>query len=154
MLNVDKVNITGLDVTTEAAGAFVRDVFWQARVAYTLQKAIEVTDPTSINYKDQLPYTPVHSGSGFLQAQYKKWSLGYSALFSGSRYALGGNNAANSVAGWLVQDVSLSRNIQLKNCKLNIKAELNNLANERYDVVRYFPMQGRSYKINISIINF
>ena len=30
---------------------------------YTWQKAIDLTDADAKNYKDQLPYTPLHSGN-------------------------------------------------------------------------------------------
>jgi vitamin B12 transporter len=153
MLNVGKVTITGVDIASELKGQLQDKFSWQARVAYTFQKVIDITDRTASNYKEQLPYIPVHSGAGYLQWQYKNWGMGYSTLASGSRYTLGGNNAANGVSGWLVHDVNVSRSIELKNCTLNIKAELNNLSDERYDVVRYFPMQGRSYKLTLSIFN-
>ncbi len=149
MLNLGKVHITGIDLTTELHGNISHSLRWFTRIAYTWQRAIDVTDPAEQGYKDRIPYTPDHSGSGILTLAYKSWSAGYSALFSGNRYTMGGNNPYNQLQGWATQDVSVSRSLTLHNVKAHIKAELNNLADKRYDVVRYFPMPGRSFKISL-----
>jgi vitamin B12 transporter len=153
MLNLGKVNIKGVDVTAEAGGDLCSRLSWFTRVAYTWQQALDVTDPSSTTYKNRIPYTPDHSGSGLVSFQYRKWSAGYSLLFSGARYTLGENNPYNQLAGWGTQDVFVSRNLSLKWCRINIKAEMDNLSNQHYDIVRYFPMPGRSYKINLLFSN-
>jgi vitamin B12 transporter len=151
MLNLGKVHITGVDMNAEAKGDFSTAWSWFIKAAYTFQHAIDVTDETSASYKDQIPYTPVNSGSGILQLQYKTWGFGYSNIFSGSRYTLGDNIHANYLSGWMTHDVSLSKTLPLQHAAIIIKGELNNITDNRYDVIKYFPMPGRSYEISISI---
>ena len=74
---------------------FRSDVKWSARIAYTWQQALDVTDPSGSEYKDEIPYTPNQSGSGMAAVYYKNWNAGYSILFSGERYALGENDPTN-----------------------------------------------------------
>jgi outer membrane cobalamin receptor len=153
MLNLGKVSIRGLDVTAEADGAFNERVSWFTRIAYTFQHALDVTDPASVTYKNRIPYTPDHSGSALASVSYRQWTAGYSFLFSGLRYVLGENNSYNEVDGWGVHDVFVSRQINIKQYRLQVKGECNNITDQKYDVVRYFPMPGRSYKISLLFNN-
>ncbi|HEY4875277.1 MAG TPA: TonB-dependent receptor, partial [Puia sp.] len=153
VLNLGKVHIKGIDVTTEVNGKLSSAIRWSARIAYTWQQAQDVTDPSSAEYKNEIPYTPNNSGSALITFYYKNWSAGYSFLFSGTRYTLGENDPSNQLDGWGVDDVFVTHSIKLKNFQINIKAEADNIFNERYEVIRYYPMPGRSYKINISFTN-
>lgn len=150
MLNLGKVDVKGVDLTAEAAGA-VGNVQWSARAAYTYQHAIDITDPSGAKYRNRIPYTPDHSGSGFVSLGYKQWQCGYSLVFSGTRYALGENNPANQLEGWGTHDVFVSRFIPLGAIKADVKFELNNLSDQQYDIIRNYPMPGRSYKISLNI---
>ncbi len=153
MLNLGKVSIKGLDVTAEADGAISEPVSWFIRMAYTFQHALDITDPSGVTYKNRIPYTPDHSGSALISVNYRRWTGGYSLLFSGARYVLGENNPYNQVDGWGVHDVFVARQLNIKQYNLQIKGELNNLTGQKYDVVRYFPMPGRSWKISLLFNN-
>jgi outer membrane cobalamin receptor len=153
MLNLDKVSIKGVDITAEADGAVNERVSWFARLAYTFQHALDVTDPSSVTWKNRIPYTPDHSGSGLASVSYRQWTAGYSFLFSGLRYVLGENNPYNEVDGWGVHDVFVARQLHIKQYTLQVKGECNNLTNQKYDVVRYFPMPGRSWKLSLLFNN-
>ena len=153
MLNLGKVSIKGVDVSTEIDGAISEQVSWFTRMSYTFQHALDVTDPTSVTWKNRIPYTPDHSGSALASVSYRQWTAGYSLLFSGLRYVLGENNSFNQVEGWGVHDVFVTRQLHIKQVALQVKGELNNLTDQKYDVVRYFPMPGRSWKISLLFNN-
>ncbi len=153
MMNIGKADIKGLDVNAEITGRMNENISWFTRVAYTLQNARDITNKSATNYKDKLPYTPIHSGSAIASINYKNWTAGYNILFSDSRYVLGENNPANKLKGWQTQDIYIIKKIAFKNIQSSIKIELNNLANQRYDVIRYYPMPGRNYKISIQFNN-
>ena len=61
MLNLGKVEIKGIDVSTETTVNPVKDLFVTLRVQYTYQKAQDFTDPSDTYYGDQIPYIPWHS---------------------------------------------------------------------------------------------
>lgn len=153
MANLGKVQIKGLDVNGQANGKFSSVFKWSGRLAFTWQEALDITDPTSSKYKNQIPYTPEFSGSALAVLYYKSWSAGYSLLFSGNRYALDENDPTNLVPGWNTQDVFLSCQFNCGYFRTTVKGEVNNIFNEQYDVIRYYPMPGRSYKLSISINN-
>ncbi len=153
MMNLGKVRITGVDVNTDVQGKVNTALSWMLRLAYTWQKALDVTDKTQSSYKHFIPYTPEHSGSGMFSASYKEWTVGYNILFSGTRYAQRENHPTNELNGWGVHDVFVAKNIKYKNYNCLLKAELNNITAQAYDVVRNYPMPGRSFKISLVINN-
>jgi len=153
MQNIGKVQIKGLDFNSQANGRITSSLKWSARLAYTWQEALDITDASSAEYKNELPYTPIHSGSALAVLYYKNWSTGYSILFSGKRYTLGENDPSNQLAGWNTQDLFVSRLLSFRDINLTLKGEVSNIFNEQYDVIQYYPMAGRSYKISITINN-
>jgi vitamin B12 transporter len=153
MLNIGKVQIKGIDVTSEIQLLLFNRIKWFTRIAYTWQQALDVTDPASNTYKNRIPYTPDNSGSGLTTFDYRGWLTGYSLIFSGIRYALGENNVYNELDGWMTQDFFISRQLRFNKVHINIKAEVDNLSNQFYDVVRYFPMPGRSFKMSVFFNN-
>lgn len=153
MLNLGRVNIKGMDVTAEADGKIGNQLLWFARAAYTWQQALDYTNRASTTYKDRIPYTPDHSGSALASLRYHQWMAGYNLVFSGTRYVSVENNTYNQQDGFGVHDVFVSRDVSIKQCHLLVKAELNNLADQQYDIVRYYPMPGRTYKISLLFNN-
>jgi vitamin B12 transporter len=151
--NLGKVHIWGVDLNGQASGRLSSVMKWSVRIAYTWQQALDYTDPTSPKYKNEIPYTPNNSGSALAVLYYRKWSAGYSFLFSGNRYALGENDPSNQVDGWNTQDIFIAYLIPFRDFQTTIKAEVNNLFNEQYDVIQFYPMPGRSYKLSIIINN-
>lgn len=153
MLNLGKVDIKGVDVTGEVNGQLTSTISWFTRIAYTFQRAIDITNPNTTVYKNTIPYTPDHSGSGLFSLQYGAWSGGYSLLFSSTRYIIGENNPYNQLDGWGTQDAFLSWAKSMKLFRVQIKGSVDNLLNKPYEVVRNFPMPGRSFKISLQLNN-
>lgn len=151
--NLGKADIKGIDVNVESAGSISPEWNWFIRTSYTYQQAVDVTNPSSESYKNKIPYTPDHSGSFLANFTHDRWSAGYSLLFSGIRYTLGQNNSFNELPGWGSQDIFISHDIKTLLFKTTIKASLNNITNEYVDVVRYYPMPGRSFTITLLFNN-
>lgn len=151
MLNLGTVNIKGIDVTTQLLSQPLNG--WQCSLAlnYTYQQAIDVTDPKDPSYKDQLPYTPEHSGSTSLNIQKGRWALNYNTVLSGYRYAFTDNTPSNYLAGWSAQDASLQYTLPCKKWQTRITGAVNNFLDQRYNIVRNFPMPGRSFQLGIQI---
>lgn len=147
MVNFGKVHITGLDITLATGFSLPHDMNFSFSAAYTLQKAVDLTDPTSKSYKDQLPYTPMHSGNVAVTFKTPYVTVGYSLVGVGKRYYMAQNLPVNEIAGYVEQNLALSHEFRLKNVRLDVRAELNNLADKQYDVIKYYPMPGRSWRL-------
>ena len=151
MLNLGKTDITGADVNVRAEIPLYNRIGLHFSAGYTWQKAIDVTDKESKNYKEQIPYTPCHSGSGALQVQTPWVNMAYTVIGVGERYVLLQNIPANRIEGYAEHTFSLSREFTGKNFRLRLQAELVNFTDEQYDIIKYYPMPGRSYRLSATL---
>ena len=152
MINVPLVEIKGLDAGMQFSFKQIHDLNISARLTYSYQNALDKSDKNSVLYNTQLPYVPKHSGSISLDASYKKITAAYNVLLSSYRYRLGEPIPDNLVKEWATQDVSLSYLIiTKKNTRYKLLAELNNIFNKQYEIIKYFPMPRFNYRLGISI---
>ena len=147
MLNYGRVSITGLDFTGNLEIAPCSDLIITLGATYTYNRALNITNPTDRDYRHQIPYTPRISGSGKSGVKTPWFSLNYSLVWSGHRYAVNQNYKENRVEGYFDHSLSVSHEFDTKNeHKIGVNIECLNLTNVNYYVVRYFPMPGRSWR--------
>ena len=147
MLNYGRVSITGLDFTGNIKVAPCEDLTITLGATYTYNRALNVTNPADRDYRHQIPYTPRISGSGKAGIKTPWFSLNYSLVWSGHRYAVNQNYTENRVEGYFDHSLSASHEFDIKNeHKIGVNIECLNLTNVNYCVVRYFPMPGRSWR--------
>ena len=151
MLNLGKVDIRGIDVQATATFRLPLEIGLMTKVQYTYQQAIDITSPSDNYYRDQIPYIPWHSGSAILGLTYKDWGLNYSFVYVGERYNQQENIEYNYVQPWYTSDISLVKSFKIKAVALKVTAEVNNLFDQAYDVVRNYPMPMRNYRFGIAI---
>ncbi|RZM06347.1 MAG: TonB-dependent receptor, partial [Pedobacter sp.] len=89
MRNIGKTDIRGLDASVQAKFEPIGDIVLTARINYTYQRTIDITERNASNYKKQLPYTPMHSASSNIAAAINKWQLGWNGIYSSYRYRVG-----------------------------------------------------------------
>jgi hypothetical protein len=145
MTNKGKVDIKGCDLTLNAGIPLGKAGHLLMRANYTFQSALDVT-PGSANFGEQIPYTPLHSGSSSLAYQYKFLECGYTMIFSGKRWN-GQNIDSNKLTPY--QDHSIFGSVTWK--KYKFRAEIINILNTQYEVVKFYPMPGRNYRISLNM---
>ncbi len=151
MVNLGDVRIHGVDVTTEVEGLLRKDIQWKLAWNHSYQRALDMTDPTSSEYGNQIAYAPRIYGSGRLGLKTPWVDAAWSVVYSGHRYVSGHNLVENDLPGYADQSVSLERLFHLNRCALTLKVEALNLAGSNYELVRNFPMPGRSFRCGISV---
>ncbi len=151
MKNIGKVRIIGTDVACEMGFAWGTDWTLSVKGTYTFTQAQDMTRPDSPFYGGQIPYTPWHSVTALLQAGYKGWHLHYSYLYTGERYEQSANTPANYVAPWMTHDVSIGKQFVWEQYLLDVAADINNMGNQQYEVVRGYPMPGINGKITLKL---
>lgn len=149
MVNYGKVHASGVDATASLSFPLARRINVVMTGAYMWQKAIDLTDKTSKLYKGQLPYTPLHSGNASAQIETPWVNVGYSLVGVSKRYYLEQNLPENEIDGYMEHTLTLSRKFTMKRSSCTLRAECINLTNEQYDVIKYYPMPGRSWRISI-----
>lgn len=147
MMNMGEVSIGGLDVNLSAEVPLYRRLSLVLQTAYTYQRAIDRTDEQAKNYRHQIPYTPEHTGNVSLSFLNPWLNLSYNVTCVGDRYALPQNIDDNRIRKYAEQNLSVNREFVVKHCKLRLQGELLNLADKRYDVIQYYPMPGRSWRL-------
>lgn len=156
MLNLGYVKIHGIDVNVTPQFRF-GNVDITPRLSYTWQIARDYTESKKntlgdVNtYGDQIPYVPKHSCTVALACGYNGWNLHYSFIYTGERYMLGGNIPVNRIVPWYTHDMSISKPFQLGTVRMNATAEINNIFNQQYEVVKWYPMPGTNFKISLSV---
>lgn len=151
MENLGFVKIKGVDVKAKAIWLIKKQIGFSTKLTYTYQRAQDFTDPSDSFYGDQIVYIPRHSGSLILGADYKQWEANYSFIYTGERYNSKENKAKNYVEPWYTSDISLGRQFSYKHTRFHITAQVNNLANQFYEVVISYPMPGRNYRFILTV---
>ena len=147
MQNYGKVHITGIDLTFATALPLGRRMNLNISGNYSWQKAIDVTNPNAKNYKHQLPYTPKHNGNLSATLEMPCVNIGYTMNMVSKRYYLAQNIADNEIDGYNEHTATLWREFNFAKSKLRLQAEVINLTNAQYEVIKYYPMPGCSWRI-------
>ena len=90
-----------MDATLAAAASLGKNMVLVVSGGYTWQKAIDLTDATSKSYKDQLPYTPKHSGNVSAVLEMPWVNVGYSIVGVSERYSMSQNIPENRIDGYM-----------------------------------------------------
>ncbi len=137
MLNLGKVDVKGMELKALLA-ANLGEWSFESRATYTLERAVDVTSHNDACYGDQIPYMPRHSGSLVASLSWRTWRLNYSFIYTGGRYDQRANIPENHLPAWYTNDVALARSFSFG----QVSIELNNIFNQKYDIVKGYPMPG------------
>lgn len=155
MMNIGRVKIHGVDVIAKMEMKLPENIGLTMKMNYTYQRALDYTDPSDNGdggtYKGMIAYVPKHSGSVAAAANWRNLGLNYSFIYVGERYHTSANTRENYEQPWYTHDVSIMYDFILKNLRLGLTLEVNNLFNQQYDVIKNYPMPGRNYKAIIKI---
>lgn len=151
MVNLGYVEMRGVDVALQTEWHLLKDLKVNLRVNYTYEKAQDFTDAKSDYYGGQIPYIPWHSGSAVLNLSYRDWDMNYSFIYTGERYESSANIPENYAKEWYTNDLSLSRRLHWKKMLWKLTAEVNNVFNQQYEVVQWYPMPGINFRFVINV---
>jgi outer membrane receptor protein involved in Fe transport len=149
MLNMGEVDITGSDVNIGTSLWLGTDYRLQLQGNWSWQKAIDVSNPQSKNYRHQIPYTPEHSGNLQLSLLAPWGTLGYLMQGVGERFSLPQNVKANLLEAYVEHSVSFGKAFRAGNGKVQLQLECRNITDVQYEVIQYYPMPGRSYRFTL-----
>lgn len=151
MVNLGYVEMRGVDVALQTEWHLLKELKANLRVNYTYEKAQDFTDAKSDYYGGQIPYIPWHSGSAVLNLSYRDWDMNYSFIYTGERYESSANIPENYAKEWYTNDLSLSRRLHWKKMLWKLTAEVNNVFNQQYEVVQWYPMPGINFRFVINV---
>jgi outer membrane receptor protein involved in Fe transport len=103
---------------------------------------------------EQLIYIPVHAFNMYSGIQYKGYQLFYSLNYTGKRYTQTANeeeNPASVLDSYFLNDISLSKEMNIEKARLNLRFAIYNLFNNDYQVILARPMPGRNYSVILTL---
>lgn len=110
-----------------------------------LLKGISESDP-AVGY--QLPYTPIHRAVAFANLIYKSYRFTINNNYTSERRGIDVIN--ETVDGFLLTDIHLSKNINIGRQMLSIEGQVLNVFDLDYQNVKRYAMPGRNYLISIN----
>ena len=149
MRNIGKVVMAGADITAGVLWEMTTDFSIHADANFSYQYAIDITNPEAKNYRHQIPYTPRYCGNFILSADTPWFDATYTLSGVGKRYALAQNIESNLIHGYSDHCISIGRTFNLRQVKLRASLEALNLGGKNYEIIRGYPMSGRSFRITI-----
>ncbi len=149
--NVGKVLSYGKDISIALNIKFNDRYDLDISTTTTYQSVTDRSSKGSPSYGHQIANTPAWTSTGDLRLNLKKFSLGFSSLYIGERYALNENVAMNKLDAYLVFGTSLSYILAFKNThELKLQGGVQNIFNAQYYHINYYVMPGRNYFLKIA----
>lgn len=148
MVNFGLVRSLGIS-TTAGYDRTCGKLVLSANANYTCQRDRDFSSPSDPEYKNTIPYSPLHSASLIVSLGYDGWSACTSWLYTGDRFALISNNKEDMLGAWQTVDLKLSKTFTVSRHSLQTTIECNNLTDSRHEVVKRYPMPGRNWKLTL-----
>lgn len=148
MVNFGLVKSLGLSATAGYDRTWGRFSL-NANANYTCQRDRDYSSPHDPEYRNTIPYSPLHSASLIVDLAYDGWSLCTSWLYTGDRFALISNNRDDLLGAWQTVDLKLNKRFRIRRHYVQATVECNNLCDSRHEVVKRYPMPGRNWKATL-----
>lgn len=149
MANYGRVSITGFDLTFSTSTLPCGGWSLDTGLTCSLQHAVDRTIEGSSTYGLQLPYTPVHSGSGSLRLTTPWCRVGYSVVAASERFSLMDQSPLYRLDGYIEHAITLSRAFHLSASLLEAQAEVLNVTGEQYEIIKYYPMPLQQWRLSL-----
>lgn len=95
----------------------------------------------------QLIYVPYHTGTAYLDLNYKTWLFTANYQYTGKRFTTAEND--RSLPAYGLFSVYGGRNIYLDKTSFQVIGRINNLTNRVYQNLEYYAMPGRNYTLSL-----
>lgn len=152
MVNMGQVNIKGIDFNLSSRFVLPAGMFLRMDGNYSWQDATDATEKGSKVYGHQIPYTPVHTGNTSVTWENPWVNISWLLTAVGQRYSMAQNIEQNRMPGYVEQQLSFNRDIKWKEVLLKLHVEILNIGDVSYDVIRYYPMPGRTFRAGVKVI--
>jgi iron complex outermembrane receptor protein len=113
----------------------------QGGLVFTHTRAENRSNPRSPAFGAQLPYVPRQQLKAWVGADWRGLSVGTTGRLVGSRYYSA--DESNALPPYHVVDLNVDYRFSFAGTRLSVGAQVENLTNERYEIIRLYPMPPR-----------
>lgn len=149
MMNLGRVRSVGVDVTMGMTFDIKRG--WQILTDgnYSLQSTTTRGDREASAYGKQIAYTPVHSGSVSVACENPFVNLVVHGTAAGERFSTNNHASGTSMDGYFEAGAAVYRVFPVKTHRLEVRVDLINMFDTRYEIIARYPMPGRSWQASV-----
>lgn len=151
-VNLGRVSATGLDASLEGRQPLGRHLVLRLAASYALRHAADRTAPGTPGYGRALPYAPRHTGNVAVACEHPWLSVSAGVACSGGRWASVEHLPSTRLPAYAEANFALWRSFTMGHVRLDVRADLLNAFDEQYEVVRRYPMPGRSYRLGVKAV--
>ena len=149
-INVGQVKVLGVDATLKGVQRLGRHKL-TLTANYSLQQARNRTNADSPYYNNQIAYIPLHTGAASLGWENPWTNLAVSAHAVGDRWASNEHLSGTKAKGYGELSVTAWRQFHIGRAKAEIRADVKNLLDQQYEIVKSYPMPGRSWQLSFNV---
>lgn len=147
-INVGRVRILGVETTANAQLSTSYGQ-WTLSGCYSLQQAENRTNSYSPFYGYQIAYIPKHTGSLALGWENPWVCVSLHGSGISSRWPNNQHYNGTEIAGYWEMGLTLWHNFCWRSQQMEVRAYLKNILNKQYEIVRFYPMPGRSWQVSV-----
>ena len=148
-VNVGKVRVLGADLTVNGEWPIAKGHVVEFSGCYSFQQAENRTNDDSPYYGYQIAYIPKHTGSAAIGWENPWVNVSLHGSGISSRWANNQHYEGTEIAGYWEMGLTLYRNFRWKEQCWEARMDLKNMFNKQYEIVRYYPMPGRSWQVSL-----
>lgn len=148
-VNLATVEAHGIDATLEARFTPAARHMLLLSANYSWQRVADRSMPGSIGYGNQLAYTPLHSGAASLSWENPLCGLSVHTTAASPRWSSTEHLATTRMPGYAETGAGIYRTLALRRSSLALRADVLNLFNRSYAIVRRYPMPGRAWRLSL-----
>jgi outer membrane receptor protein involved in Fe transport len=148
-VNVGKVGVLGGELTANASWRLNADNSLQISGSYCYQQAENKTNSSSPFYGYQIAYIPKHTGSLAIGWENPWVNLSLHGSGISNRWANNQHYEGTEIDGYWDTGLTAWRTFSWKGQSLEARFDLKNLFDQQYEIVRLYPMPGRSWQVSL-----
>lgn len=137
---------TGIDISSQ-----IGNIKTGINGSFTYNRAMDKTETGGTTYNHQIPYTPRTSGSCILYVSTEYLNFSYNMFFSGEYFSNSYNGPEYRMPAYQEHGLSIWHKFDAGSTNIQVKGEIINLFDNRYEIVRNYPMPGIQYRIGLTI---
>ena len=148
-VNVGKVHVLGLDITANGVQHIGRHTLTFTG-NYSLQRARNRSNDESPYYNNQIAYIPIHTGAASLSWENPWVNFSVNAHVVGERWASNEHLDGTNIEQYEELGVTAWRKFHIGRPVAEIRFDVKNLLDKQYEIVRSYPMPGRSWQLSLN----
>ncbi len=146
--NIKNVTTTGLESSLTAVyNAGDLTATFNAGYSFTRASTGRSAGNNDSSYGKQLIYTPEHQANGSLRVSYRNFYTSWLTNVTGKRYTTVDNS--RYLQGYILNNLSTGIKINLKGNSIDVNFKVDNLFNQDYQTIAYYPLPSRFYSIKL-----